>query len=104
MAKPKQASDYKSYGVRDTPGGPQRFIGLRDSDFSFLAKAAGQGCKVDTKDKTQAKLLAELQRQGVIRFAFRQDQPDGWPYTVARLTPLGAQCLAQDPAAYSRGQ
>lgn len=100
-SKPRKQADFKTYSVRDKPDGPTREIGLRDGDFSLLAKCAGGGWKVDKHDKANEKLCGELHRLGLVRFTFRQDRTD-WPYTVAMLTPTGAQALAQDPAIHAR--
>ena len=100
-SKPRNKADYKTYSVRDKPDGPARVIGLKDSDFGLLAKCAGSGWKVDKHDKANEKLCGELHRMGLVRFAFRNDASD-WPYTVAVLTPTGAQALAQDPAIHAR--
>lgn len=95
--------DFKSYTVRDQPDATERVIGLKDSDFQTLAKAAGGGLKVQKEDKATERTLGELRMLGLVRFTFRQDTADGWPYPVAILTAAGAQALAQDPAANVRG-
>jgi hypothetical protein len=98
--KRQQKADYRTYSVRDAPDQPARQIGLRDGDFALLAKCAGGGWKVDKHDKANEKLCGELHRLGLVRFAFRND--GDWPYTVAVLTPTGAQALAQDPSIHAR--
>ena len=99
-SKSRQRSDFKTYSVRDAPDAPAREIGLRDGDFSLLAKCAGGGWKVDKHDKANEKLCGELHRLGLVRYTFRNDRD--WPYTVAMLTPTGAQALAQDPSTHAR--
>jgi hypothetical protein len=93
----KQRVRNQFHSVKIGEGAKEQVIGLKSEQFTLLAQAGGEGCKVVKSGND--KELGILHRLGLVRFTF--PQTDGWPHAVAVLTPDGARALAQEPFAHA---